>query len=137
MTDDNYNQVIANAVTTLTKTWEDIIFDTKFNKMGAIRFEKDLRAVGFYMVSLTSFPLREKLTRLNQMAMLLDLEELEDLYEIWGNNAGAITWRLTDGEVRRILRSRYVPTRLVSYFFITVVIFANWIFILNNALFHP
>ncbi|KAF9138445.1 Golgi transport complex subunit 4 [Linnemannia schmuckeri] len=106
LTDDNYNQVIANAVTTLTRTWEGIIFDTKFNKMGAIRFEKDLRAVGFYMVSLTSFPLREKLTRLNQMAMLLDLEELEDLYEIWGNNAGAITWRLTDGEVRRILRSR-------------------------------
>ncbi|KAG0371338.1 Golgi transport complex subunit 4 [Mortierella sp. AD032] len=106
LTDDNYNQVIANAVTTLTRTWEDIIFDTKFNKMGAIRFEKDLRAVGFYMVSLTSFPLREKLTRLNQMAMLLDLEELDDLYEIWGNNAGAITWRLTDGEVRRILRSR-------------------------------
>jgi len=58
------------------------------------------------MVSLTTFPLREKLTRLNQMAMLLDLEELDDLFEIWGNNAGAITWRLTDQEVRRVLASR-------------------------------
>ncbi|KAG0365226.1 Golgi transport complex subunit 4 [Gamsiella multidivaricata] len=106
LTEDNYNQVIANAVTSLTKTWEKIIFQTKFNKMGAIRFDKDLRAVGFYLVSLTSFPVREKLTRLNQMAMLLDLEELEDLYEIWGNNSGAITWRLTDAEVRRVLNSR-------------------------------
>ncbi|KAF9170617.1 Golgi transport complex subunit 4 [Mortierella sp. AD010] len=106
LTDENYNQVIANAVTSLTKTWEEIIFQTKFNKMGAIRFDKDLRAVGFYLVSLTYFPVREKLTRLNQMAMLLDLEELEDLYEIWGNNSGAITWRLTDAEVRRILSSR-------------------------------
>ncbi|KAI8600650.1 COG4 transport protein-domain-containing protein [Dissophora ornata] len=106
LTEDNYNQVIANAVTSLTKTWEKIIFQTKFNKMGAIRFDKDLRAVGFYLVSLTSFPVREKLTRLNQMAMLLDLEDLEDLYEIWGNNSGAITWRLTDAEVRRVLSSR-------------------------------
>ncbi|KAG0195890.1 Golgi transport complex subunit 4 [Mortierella sp. GBA30] len=106
LTEDNYNQMVANAVTSLTRTWEKIIFQTKFNKMGAIRFDKDLRAAGFYMISLTSFPLREKLTRLNQMAMLLDLEELEDLQEIWGNNSGAITWRLTDTEVRRILSSR-------------------------------
>ncbi|KAG0327438.1 Golgi transport complex subunit 4 [Dissophora globulifera] len=106
LTEENYNQVIASAVISLTKTWEKIIFQTKFNKMGAIRFDKDLRAVGFYLVSLTSFPVREKLTRLNQMAMLLDLEELEDLYEIWGNNSGAITWRLTDAEVRRVLSSR-------------------------------
>ncbi|KAG0041413.1 Golgi transport complex subunit 4 [Gryganskiella cystojenkinii] len=106
LTEDNYNQIIVSAVTHLTKTWERIIFKSKFNKLGAIRFEKDLRAVGFYMVNLTTFPLREKLTRLNQMAMLLDLEELEDLYEIWGNNAGAITWRLTDTEVRRVLSSR-------------------------------
>ncbi|KAG0004651.1 Golgi transport complex subunit 4 [Modicella reniformis] len=106
LTEENYNQVIASAVTSLTKTWEKIIFQTKFNKLGAIRFDKDLRAAGFYMVSLSSFPLREKLTRLNQMVMLLDLEELEDLYEIWGNNSGAITWRLTDAEVRRILGSR-------------------------------
>ncbi|KAF9183499.1 Golgi transport complex subunit 4 [Haplosporangium sp. Z 767] len=105
LTEDNYNQMIANSVTSLTRTWEKIIFQTKFNRMGAIRFDKDLRAVGFYMTSLTSFPLREKLTRLNQMAMLLDLEELEDLYEIWGNNSGAITWRLTDAEVRRVLSS--------------------------------
>ncbi|KAF9558375.1 Golgi transport complex subunit 4 [Mortierella alpina] len=109
LTEDNYNQVIANAVTNLTRTWEKIIFQTKFNKMGAIRFDKDLRSVGFYMISLTSFPLREKLTRLNQMAMLLDLEELDDLQEIWGNNSGAITWRLTDTEVRRILSSRLTP----------------------------
>ncbi|KAF9435221.1 Golgi transport complex subunit 4 [Entomortierella beljakovae] len=106
LTEDNYNQVIAAAVTNLTRTWERIIFQTKFNKMGAIRFDKDLRAIGFYLVSLTSFPVREKLTQLNQMAMLLDLEELEDLYEIWGNNSGAITWRLTVDEVRRILNSR-------------------------------
>lgn len=99
--------MVVSAVSHLTKTWERIIFKTRFNKLGAIRFEKDVRAVGFYMVSLTTtFPLREKLTRLNQMAMLLDLEELEDLYEIWGNNAGAITWRLTDQEVRRVLASR-------------------------------
>ncbi|KAI8347136.1 COG4 transport protein-domain-containing protein [Mortierella sp. GBAus27b] len=106
LTDENYNQVIASAVTSLTKSWERIMFKTKFNKLGAIRFDKDLRAVGFYLVSLTSFPVREKLTRLNQMVMLLDLEELDDLYEIWGNNSGAITWRLTDTEVRRILSSR-------------------------------
>ncbi|KAG0342216.1 Golgi transport complex subunit 4 [Podila humilis] len=106
LTEDNYNHVIAKAVTSLTKTWEKIIFQTRFNKMGAIRFDKDLRAVGFYLVSLTSFPLRDKLTRLNQQAMLLDLEELEDIYEIWGNNAGAITWRLTDNEVRSILSCR-------------------------------
>ncbi|KAG0095611.1 Golgi transport complex subunit 4 [Podila epicladia] len=106
LTEDNYNQVIARAVTSLTRTWEKIIFQTRFNKMGAIRFDKDLRAVGFYLVSLTSFPLRDKLTRLNQQAMLLDLEELEDIYEIWGNNAGSITWRLTDSEVRNVLGCR-------------------------------
>ncbi|KAK3814314.1 MAG: COG4 transport protein-domain-containing protein [Benniella sp.] len=106
LTEENYNQVIGSIVTCLAKEWEQLIFQTKFNKLGAIRFDKDLRAIGFHLVSLTSFPVREKLTRLNQMVMLLDLEELADLDEIWGNNSGAITWRLTEKEVRHVLSSR-------------------------------
>ncbi|KAF9973616.1 Golgi transport complex subunit 4 [Actinomortierella ambigua] len=107
LTEDNFNQIVASAVTSFTKTWEKIIFDTRFNKLGAIRFDKDLRSVGFFLVSLTTWPMRDKLTRLNQMSMLLDLEELEDVADIWGHNAGgAINWRLTVMEVRRILQLR-------------------------------
>ncbi|KAG0227489.1 Golgi transport complex subunit 4 [Actinomortierella wolfii] len=107
LTEDNFNQIVASAVTSITKTWEKIIFDTRFNKLGAIRFDKDLRSVGFFLVSLTTWPMRDKLTRLNQMSMLLDLEELGDVYDVWGHNAGgAITWRLTVAEVRRVLQLR-------------------------------
>ncbi|KAF9167818.1 Golgi transport complex subunit 4 [Actinomortierella ambigua] len=107
LTEDNFNQIVASAVTSITKTWEKIIFDTRFNKLGAIRFDKDLRSVGFFLVSLTTWPMRDKLTRLNQMSMLLDLEELRDIFDVWGHNAGgAIAWRLTIMEVRRILQLR-------------------------------
>jgi hypothetical protein len=44
------------------------------NQLGALRFDKDLRAVISYFSRNVHGPVRDKFTRLNQISMLLNLE---------------------------------------------------------------
>ena len=67
--------------------------------------EKELRILINYLASLTSWSIREKFARLSQIAMILSLENLNELFEYW-NSPLTITWRLTPNEIRQILALR-------------------------------
>jgi hypothetical protein len=43
---------------------------------------------------------RDKFARLNQMAIILSLESVDEFLDYWGDESGHITWRLTPAEVR-------------------------------------
>jgi hypothetical protein len=60
----------------LTAQWERIVFQTRFNQYGALRFDKDLRSVIHYLSTLTEWLSRDRFTRLNQMSILLNFEEV-------------------------------------------------------------
>lgn len=77
MTEANFNQLMALVLDALTAQWERIISQTRFNQYGALRFDKDLRAVIQYLSGLTDWLYsRDRFTRLNQMATLLNFEEV-------------------------------------------------------------
>ncbi len=40
------------------------------------------------------------------MASVLSLERAQEILDYWGDNSGAITWRLTEADVRQVLSQR-------------------------------
>lgn len=55
---------------------------------------------------LTSRTVRDKFARLSQMATLLSLEAVSEVLDFWGDNSGALAWRLTESDVRQVLAQR-------------------------------
>ncbi|KAI9002120.1 COG4 transport protein-domain-containing protein [Hyaloraphidium curvatum] len=102
-TDANNLHVMNLSVEYVAKEWERHIFHSaKFNPLGAIRFDKDLRSITAYFTSRSQVLVRDKFARLSQMSTLLNLEKLTEIYDIWGT----VTWRLTVSEVRKVLALR-------------------------------
>ncbi|OZJ02726.1 hypothetical protein BZG36_04710 [Bifiguratus adelaidae] len=101
----NLSKLLSLLIQAVAKQWERIITQTKFNQLGALRFDQDLRVITRYLTSLTDWPNRDPFTRLNQMSLLLSLEKPDEIYEYWGN-ASAVSWRLTIAEIKKILSLR-------------------------------
>ncbi|CAO3620371.1 unnamed protein product [Mucor hiemalis] len=106
LTDNNFSTLMGLVLEALTAQWERIVFQTRFNQYGALRFDKDLRSVIHYLSTLTEWLSRDRFTRLNQMSTLLNFEEPSEIYDFWGQTAGPVSWRLTVTEVKKILALR-------------------------------
>ena len=70
-------------------------------KLGAIRFDSDLRAIVTYLASQAAFgDVRDKFIRLQQIATLLNLDQEEDVDEFY--NSSGISWKLSEQEARTV-----------------------------------
>lgn len=78
----------------------------KFNQLGGLQLDKEIRILQNYFSTLTQKTVRDKFARLTQMAALLYLEKVKEAEEYLGQNTTYMTWRLTPGEVRRVLGLR-------------------------------
>ncbi|KAI8987413.1 COG4 transport protein-domain-containing protein [Mycotypha africana] len=106
LTDNNFSTLLGLLVNAVALQWERIVFQTRFNQYGALRFDKDLRSIIHYFSTLTEWLSRDRFTRLNQMVTLLNFEEPSEIYDFWGQKAGSVSWRLTVTEVKKILSLR-------------------------------
>ncbi|CAG8627614.1 16996_t:CDS:2 [Racocetra fulgida] len=79
---NNYNQLMMHILESVTNMLEKTVFGTKFNQYGALRFDKDLRAVNNYFSTKMRWVFRDKMTRLNQISTLLNLESVSYISEI-------------------------------------------------------
>lgn len=78
-----------------------------FNTFGGLRADRDIRAISAYFSGKSRrSTVRDVFGRLSQLAMVVNLERPAEIYDIWGPNAGGMTWRLTPAEVRRTLSLR-------------------------------
>jgi len=79
-----------------------------FSGIGAMLFDKDLRALTGFISGLAHRPVRDSFTRLSQIALVLTLGEPQEIFEYnWGDSAsGNISWHLTADEVRRTMTRR-------------------------------
>ncbi|KAI8073145.1 COG4 transport protein-domain-containing protein [Gongronella butleri] len=106
LTPSNWSSLMGILLDVMTTQWERIVMQTRFNQYGALRFDKDLRAIIQHLSNMTEWFSRDKFTRLNQMATVLCFEEPSEIYHYWGAKAGLSSWRLTVTEVKKILSLR-------------------------------
>lgn len=74
--------------------------------MGGLVLDKEIRSLAGYITAASSWSVRDKFARLTQIATVLNLEQVNEINEYWGNHDGALTWRLTPSELRSIMALR-------------------------------
>ncbi|KAI0290488.1 COG4-domain-containing protein [Russula brevipes] len=105
LTENNYRLFFGLALDVLIRPWEKLVLSQKYNELGAVRFDRDLRSITTYLSSQTAFgDVREKFVRLQQIATLLNLDQEEDVDEFY--NSSGITWKLSEQEARAIATLR-------------------------------
>eukprot|EP01117_Protostelium_nocturnum_P008586 TRINITY_DN3084_c0_g1_i1.p1 TRINITY_DN3084_c0_g1~~TRINITY_DN3084_c0_g1_i1.p1 ORF type:complete len:732 (-),score=257.77 TRINITY_DN3084_c0_g1_i1:1304-3499(-) len=105
-TSSNYDNFVHNIIRFVCTKMEQELLKKKFNQLGGLQFEKELRALQGYFQGITQKTVRDKFARLTQMASLLFLEKEHEVLDFWGQNSSNVTWRLTPSEVRKVLGLR-------------------------------
>ena len=78
----------------------------RFSRLGGLLLDREVRSLVSFLTSVTTWTIRDKFSRVTQMATILNLESVEEIGDIWGANSGSITWRLSPAEVRQMLGLR-------------------------------
>ncbi|CAE6388417.1 unnamed protein product [Rhizoctonia solani] len=97
LTEENFRAFFALAVEVVVRPWEKYIMGMKFTELGAIRFDRDLRAI---IGHLSVGDARDKFTRLQQVSTLLNLDAEEDPDEFY--TTSGIAWKLSASEARAV-----------------------------------
>ncbi|THH27626.1 hypothetical protein EUX98_g6565 [Antrodiella citrinella] len=100
-TESNYRLFFGLALDVLVRPWEAFVKGLRYTELGAIRFDRDLRAITSYLSSQTAFgDVRDKFIRLQQISTVLNLDCEEDVEEFF--NGSGIAWKLNEQEARTI-----------------------------------
>ncbi|EAU88111.1 hypothetical protein CC1G_03783 [Coprinopsis cinerea okayama7 len=100
--ENNYRMFFGFTLDLILRPWEKHAVSLKYTELGAIRFDRDLRAITSYLSSQTPFgDVREKLLRLQQISTLLNLDSEEDVDEFY--NGSGITWKLSAQDAKAIV----------------------------------
>lgn len=89
----------------------------EFTAFGGLRVDRDVRAISAYFSGKSKrSTVRDVFGRLSQLSMIVNLERPGEMYDMWGANAGGMTWRLSSTEVRRtlLLRTDFNPETIRS-----------------------
>ncbi|XP_067007439.2 conserved oligomeric Golgi complex subunit 4 isoform X2 [Anabrus simplex] len=106
LTPSNYDALVRMLTAEVTAHMEKVVFKSSFNRLGGLVFDKEVRALVSYLTSSTSWSIRDKFSRLTQIATILNLEKVSEIADYWGSNSGPLTWRWTPTEIRQILSLR-------------------------------
>lgn len=75
-------------------------------KLGGLVLDKEIRSLAGYLTTSTTWSVRDKFTRLTQIATVLNLERVSEISDYWGNHDGTLTWRLTPTELKTVMTLR-------------------------------
>ncbi|XP_058446819.1 conserved oligomeric Golgi complex subunit 4 [Malaya genurostris] len=104
LTPRNYDGLVSIVTSEVTSRLERVIKKSTFNRLGGLVLDQEARALASFLTGATSWSVRDKLARLQQIATILNLESVSELPEYW--DSSSTTWRLTPSEVRTILALR-------------------------------
>ncbi|XP_065187071.1 conserved oligomeric Golgi complex subunit 4-like [Sycon ciliatum] len=106
LTGDNFGNAVSLMVTELTHQLERAVKKSAFNQLGGLHFDKQLRALVAYLSTVTQWTIRDKFSKLTQIATILNFERPAEIEDYWGRNAGPVTWLLSPPEVKDIMALR-------------------------------
>ncbi|XP_010878316.1 conserved oligomeric Golgi complex subunit 4 isoform X2 [Esox lucius] len=101
-----YDTLTSLMTSLVSMEMEKTVLKCNFSRLGGLQFDKELRSLVAYLTTVTTWTIRDKFSRLTQMATILNLERVTEILDYWGPNSGPLTWRLTPAEVRQVLALR-------------------------------
>jgi len=101
-----YDRLIQSLADSLTSRLDAMMMQKRFNPLGGLQFDKDVRNLIGRLSGLTQGTVRDKFSRLQQIAIILNLESVQEILDSWGDNAGSLSWRLSPAEVKKVMSLR-------------------------------
>ncbi|KAG5675147.1 hypothetical protein PVAND_005074 [Polypedilum vanderplanki] len=109
LSEKNYDILVMMLASDVTARLERVIKKTVFDRNGGLVLDQEVRHLGTFLTGATSWTVRDKMARLTQIAIILNLEKISELFEYYDpkNQEGPFTvWRLTPNEIKSILKLR-------------------------------
>jgi conserved oligomeric Golgi complex subunit 4 len=107
LTTSNYEHTVSFLVEQVCRDFERWLANNcRFNQLGAVQLDKDIRSLTAYLTNNTPWTDRSKMTRLNQFSTIVNVESVSEILEYWGPKSGPISWRYSAAEVRKVLALR-------------------------------
>lgn len=111
LSERNYDVLVSMLATDVTTRFERAIKKSAFNRLGGLILDQEVRTLGSFLTGATSWTVRDKMARLTQLAIILNLEKVTELSDYYDpknqNDCGPFTaWRLTPNEIRTVLKLR-------------------------------
>jgi hypothetical protein len=111
LSEQNYDVLVSMLAADVTERFERAIKKSAFNRLGGLILDQEVRTLGSFLTGATSWTVRDKMAKLTQIAIILNLEKVSELSEYYDpknqNDCGPFTaWRLTPNEIRTILKLR-------------------------------
>lgn len=106
LTPNNLDTVLHLLIDRLASRIEAVMLRKKFNQLGGLQLDRDVRALVSHLSESSQRTVRDKFSRLTQIATVVCLESVEEILDYWGDDSGGITWRLTPGEIKSAMRLR-------------------------------
>ena len=105
--------VVLKVASYVAKQLESRIRRKRFNQLGAMQFDADMRSLASFFAERSSRRARAKFTRLRQVAQILNVESPSEVLEWWsstsvgrGGGEPSVPWEVSPEEVRGILALR-------------------------------
>jgi hypothetical protein len=113
--DKNFNTLLSSLANFVVKRLEQHIFLKKFSMWGGLLLDKDVRQLLAYFSSSTALSLRDKFSRLIQIATLLQIERPSEVSDYIRDGTSG-DWKLHETEVKKILalRSDFSPKDIAA-----------------------
>ncbi|KAJ2366871.1 Golgi transport complex subunit 4, partial [Coemansia sp. RSA 2610] len=108
LTPGNFAAALDLAISSLAQDWERAIRQSKFNMLGGIMFEKDVREIQRYLEQESGSLLRPRFARLVQMADVLAVESAADVRHILDAQPVDVSARgaLSEKDIQGLLANR-------------------------------
>ncbi|KAG8229832.1 hypothetical protein J437_LFUL008800, partial [Ladona fulva] len=83
----------------------------RMEKLGGLLLDREVRALTAFLTSKTTGSIRDKFSRLTQIATLLNLEKVSEVTDYWsvgdkGPSSTMLSWQLNASEVKKVLALR-------------------------------
>lgn len=113
LTAGNFDLLVDAAVAELQQRMERALLRKTVSRTGGFRFATDVRALVTFFTQQTNWSVRDRFARLSQVAVLLDLERVDEVLEYTKmshdasmSDSRASAWRLSPAETRQFLTLR-------------------------------
>ena len=86
LTQTNFDSFVNMLASEVTSQLEKAVTKSSFNRLGGLQFDKEVRSLSSFLTSITSWSTRDKFSRLQHIAAILNIEAPSEIEECSGIN---------------------------------------------------